>query len=145
MKDLELLLRRWQAEKSLVRPPEQAHDVVAAFGAVGYSATTDVIALYGCCGGMDQMDNQCWRLWPLQEVIEENAEAPGIGALFGDYLINSWAYRLRPVSREVSAVFIDHFNGEELVEVAPSLAVFVSRLLRDPLEMLELRTPDRLK
>lgn len=143
MKDLELLVRRWEAEKSLVRPPEQAHDVVAAFGAVGYSATADVIGLYECCGGMDQMDNQYWRLWPLQEVIQENAEAPGVGALFGDYLISSWAYRLRPVSTEVSAVFVDHFNGEEPVEVAPSLAAFVSGLLRDPTEMLELRSTDR--
>lgn len=130
---------------SLVRPPEQAQDIVAAFTAAGASATADVVALYEYCGGMDQMDNQYWRLWPLQEVVEENAKAPGVGALFGDYLISSWGYRLRPVSTEVSAVFVDHFNGRELSEVAPSLAAFISGLLRDPLEMLELRSTDRLK
>lgn len=145
MKDLELLIQRWKAEKSLVRPSEQAKDVVAAFSAVGYSATADVIALYECCGGMDQMDNQYWRLWPLQEVIQENVKAPGGGALFGDYLISSWAFRLRPISTEVSAVFVDHFNGGELFEVAPSLAAFVSGLLRDPVDMLELRSTDQPK
>ncbi|ROZ61458.1 hypothetical protein [Ramlibacter sp. WS9] len=86
---------------------------------------------------MEQMDDTMWRLWPLDEVVRENAVVGEWGILFGDYLISSWCYRLRPVSADVSAVYLDYFNGAEPFEVAPTLEKFMETLWRNPDEVLE--------
>ena len=137
MNHLELLVQRWRSEQSLVLPPAPASDVISAFAAVGGKATADVIALYGHCGGMEQMDNSYWRLWPLAEVVRENSIDDEKGILFGDYLISSWCYRLRPRNGECSAVYLDYFSEEAPIQVAPSMKMFIERLWRNPDEVLE--------
>ncbi len=134
---LEQLVRRWKKQRSFVLPPAPSIDVVAAFQSAGQLASADVIALYGKCGGMEQMDNNYWRLWPLCKVATDNAVASEFGALFGDFLIESWCYRIRPLSAEVSVVYVDYFDGNEPKRVASSVEEFIASLWRDPQEVLE--------
>lgn len=143
MNQLEALIRRWDAEQSHILPPAQPEAVLLAFESAGQMATADVIYLYGRCGGMEQMDNNYWRLWPLSEIIQQNAERSKLGALFGDYLIDCWCYRLLPVNSEISAVYVDYFNGCDPVQVASSLEQFIDCLWRDPEELLERQLANR--
>jgi hypothetical protein len=113
--------------------------VRASFERLGVSATNDVVALYEVCGGMTDMDADYWRLWSLREVEEENSENLERGVLFGDYLINSWCYRLRKINDETSAVYVDYFDGTEPEIAAPSLFEFLSCLLKQPRCVLERR------
>ena len=137
MVDIELLVQRWSEQHSRVLPPASRSEVMAAFGSIGQSPTADVIRLYGHCGGMEVMDDALWRLWPLEEIVRENSEVGESGVLFGDYLICSWCYRLRPVTADVSAVYLDYFDGSEPVQVAPSLEKFFEALWCSPDDVLE--------
>ena len=131
------LVRRWDVEQSRILPPARSSEVLAAFESIGQKATADVVALYECCGGMEVMDNAYWRLWPLKEFIQENADVGEFGPKFGDYLIDSWGYRLRPLNEEVSAVYVDYFDGNDPAQVTSSLHEFLDGLWRDPFEILE--------
>lgn len=142
MTNLESLVQRWNTEGARVLPSASSSETLAAFRALGYAATTDVVALYEGCGGMEQMDDNYWRLWPLPEIMKENSESSGSGVLFGDYLIDSWRYILKPVNAEISAVYVDYYNGRDLVQVAPSVEEFLENLLLDPIELLERRLAD---
>ena len=142
MRNLDRLVQRWDAEGSRVVSPSSRAETLAAFRAIGHEATADVVALYERCGGMEEMDNNYWRLWPLPEIIKQNSEPSSLGVLFGDYLIDSWCYRLRPVNSEISAVYVDYFNGHSPVEVAPSVEAFLESLLADPEELLERQLAD---
>lgn len=137
MTHVEQLVRRWKKEKSGALAPAQPADVVAAFRNAGQLASVDIIALYGACGGIEQMDNNYWRLWPLGDVVAANTVASDFGASFGDFLMDSWCYRLRPLSSDVSAVYVDYFDGKEPKQVASSVAEFIESLWRDPEEILE--------
>jgi hypothetical protein len=120
-----------------IHPPERDTAVRDAFASVGSVATTDVVNLYGLIGGMDEMDNELWRLWPLAEVRAENKEPSPHGALFSDYLINSWCYRLQPMSPDISAVYVDRFDGKAPTLVASSLAQFFDAYLADARRVLD--------
>lgn len=120
----------------MVLDPARSVDVVNALRSTGQRATADVIALYGVCGGMGQMDNNLWCLWPLSEVAARNSGPNEFGALFGDYLINSWLYRLKPLSADASAVYVDYFDGNDPKQVAPSVERFIEDLWRDPQDVL---------
>lgn len=136
MQSLRTLLLRWQLEDVGPRPPESKEAVLTAFSAAGYTATSDIVHLYGEIGGMDVGDNQIWRLWPLSEVAAQQPTNKGV--LFADYMLSCWEYRLRPISEEESAVYVDYFDGTEPTLVATSLEEFFdryvenARLLLDP-------------
>jgi len=137
MIQVEDLVRRWDKEQCRALPPARAAEVVAAFDSVGCMATADVVELYGRCGGMEQMDDNYWRLWSLAEITRKNAEKAEFGALFGDYLIDSWCYRLKPVNPQLSAVYMDYYNGSRPFLVAASLGQFLESLWLDPRGILE--------
>jgi hypothetical protein len=86
---------------------------------------------------MEDMDNSYWRLWPLGEIVRENTEVSEFGVLFGDYLIDCWRYRLRPVTPKVSAVYVDYYNDKDPIQVASSVHEFLEGLWRDSSELLE--------
>ena len=46
--------------------------------------------------------------------------------LFSDYLLESWVYRVKPISKEVSAIYVDYFDGKASILVATSLEQFFS-------------------
>lgn len=101
-----------------------------------------MIALYTSLGGMQEMDKELWRLWPLAEIKSENATASSSGVLFSDYLINCWCYRLKANSNGTSAVLVDHFDGAEPVQVASSLEEFLSLYLIDAARLLDSAASD---
>ena len=119
-----------------IHPPERDIEVRDAFASIGSVATTDVVHLYGLIGGMDEMDNELWRLWPLAEVRAENKGPSPHGALFADYLLHCWCYRLQPMSPDISAVYVDHFDGKAPTLVASSLAQFFDAYLADARHLL---------
>lgn len=137
MNSIERLVRRWDSEQCRLLPPVRAEDIVAAFDALGSRATADVVELYEWCGGMEQMDNNYWRLWSLAEMTERNAERGEFGPIFADYLIDSWCYRLKPLNSSESAVYLDYYNGSTPFLLAASLKEFVERLWEDPPGILE--------
>ena len=64
-------------------------------------------------GGMEVPDDGMVRLWPLKEVTE-SADRSDFGLLFADYMIDSWCFRLKPVSSEASAVLRRPFHRRSL-------------------------------
>ncbi len=129
MNSLRTLLLRWSLEDVGPRPPESRASVEKTFAAVGYRATSDVVHLYGEIGGMDIGDNHLWRLWPLPEVAAQ--EPTDSGVQFADYMLSSWLYRLRPISAEESAVYVDFVDGTAPALVAASLEDFFSRYVKN--------------
>ena len=126
------LLSRLEAEAP-TRAPASEVAVRAAFEALGQSPTADVVALYGCLDGMDEMCNKGWRLWPLSE-IEIDRQSGLI--MFSDYLIWCWDFQqLQPISLSESRV-LSCVGGDTVVEVAPTLAAFLAGLNNDPDGML---------
>ena len=136
MMQIDALLQKWKEEGIELVRAEPAEVVRSAFASVGATPTDDVVALYERCGGMAEMDGNYWRLWSLKEITQENAASSETGILFGDYLINCWCYRLRPVTEEVSAVYVDHFDGNSAQLVAPSLENFLKMLVENPERVL---------
>lgn len=137
MSDIATLLDRWRQQRVVLLPPATAGTVRAAFDSLGATATTDVIALYGACGGMEQMDDEYWCLWSLEQLQKENSEPSESGVIFSDYLINSWCYRLKMVNGETSAVYVDYFDGRPPLLVAPSVSGFLAAYVVDPIGLLQ--------
>lgn len=137
MNSLRRLVDRWLQEVRHIHPPERETAVRDAFASIGSVATTDVVELYGLIGGMDDMDQHLWRLWPLAEVKAENSAPSKRGALFSDYLIWSWCYRLQPMSPDVSAVYVDHHGGQAPTLVAASLKEFFDAYRADARRLLD--------
>jgi hypothetical protein len=127
-------MRRWESEGVKVLPPELPNAVGAAFERLGAQATRDVIALFSILGGMVDMDDGYLRLWSLREMQEDdvNATHSEFGPVFADYLVSCWCYRLRPVTEETSAVYVDYFDRRQPKLVASSLAEFLATYERDP-------------
>jgi len=73
---------------------------------------------------MEDMDKECWRLWPLEEVRAESATHPHDRVLFSDYLMNCWCYRLKPNTDDTSSVLVDYFDGRQPTVVASTLGEF---------------------
>ena len=132
---LALLRSRWESEHVEPLPPEDPARVCAAFASLGAVATPDVIALYGVIGGMGQMDNAYWRLWPLDEVMGQ--EPSGHGVVFSDYCISCWEYRLKAVGLGHSAVYVDYFGGTAPQMVAESLESFLEQYAMDARRLLD--------
>jgi len=106
------------------------------FARLNAIATPDVAYLYEQLGGMENMTNAYWRHWPMEEILLANKQPSAFGVLFADYLISSWAYRLKAVSDSTSAVYVDHFDGHEPTLVAGSLEQFFDNYLRSAGEWL---------
>jgi hypothetical protein len=125
MRILSKLQSHWESQNVDPLPFENAAAIKKAFKDIGLTATTDVIALYGAIGGMGMMDNEYWRLWSLAEIGEQTASP--YGAVFSDYCISCWEYRLKAVSEDISAVYIDRYDSSPPVLVAPSLESFLEQ------------------
>ena len=125
MRVLRKLQSRWNSEGVEPLPAENPVAVREAFNAVELQATADVIALYSAIGGMRMMDNEYWRLWSLAELREQAKSIHGV--VFSDYCISCWEYRLKPISQDISAVYIDRYDGSPPVLVARSLESFLEQ------------------
>lgn len=96
MNSLEALVERWKSEEVDALPPASEEQVHLTFSKLGLRPTDDIVRLYGAIGGMEMMDNEYWRLWPLSEIEDRSSEISEYGALFSDYCLDCWAYRLKP-------------------------------------------------
>lgn len=131
MEALDLLVKRWQSEDLNLLPPYGEAVVRATFLAAGMEPAKDLVELYCATGGMEVADRYLWRLWPLSEVDERNDAVNDFGILFSDYLLDSWAYRVRSNDETTSAVYIDYYDGRQPILVAATLARFFERYLED--------------
>jgi hypothetical protein len=102
MKSLDQLINRWKDERLALLPAASELVIRETFGSLGYSATTDVLALYTAVGGMDEMDKVSWRLWPLTEIKNENATSSSGGVLFSDFAADCWRFRLKANSKQLA-------------------------------------------
>ena len=132
MKEFHQLIAKWRSEAVQEVPPESAANVQSAFQSLGYAASSDLIELYAQIGGMQMMDNNYFRLWPLAEIRKENTSPSLQGVLFADYLLDSWRYRVRPVSESESAVYVDFCDGKLPQPVETNLNDFLRCCLSDP-------------
>ena len=132
MTALQTMLKRWALEDVGVLPGVEASSVRSTFSSLGATATEDVIELYAAIGGMEKMDGEYWRHWPLSEILSENTSSSPYGILFADYLISSWCYRLKATSNDSSRVYIDFFDGNAPTLVADSLREFFNLYVQDP-------------
>lgn len=137
---LTVLQPHWESEKVQPYPPEGPARVTEAFASLGAVATPDVIALYGALGGMDEMDSEYWRLWPLDEVRAQEPSEHGV--VFSDYCISCWEYRLKAVGPSHSAVYVDYFDGTAPQMVAESLESFLEQYAVDARRLLDATSLD---
>ena len=137
MRSVSIVVGRWHEEGLVLLPPETEAAVRAAFAKVGTVATSDVISMYAVLGGMEQMDREYWRLWPLTELVSENSDQSQQGVLFSDYLANCWSYRLVPNPNDTSSVFVDYFDAKKPIQVASSIDEFFRKYAIDPFSLLE--------
>lgn len=81
----------WRAEGVEVLPPPDVPEVRELLAATQRQITPDVFEVYCTIGGMaaGQMDNACFAMWPLQDVVHRNSEHASPSLFFGDYLIDS--------------------------------------------------------
>ena len=118
--------------------PLNREGVIAALNKTGQKYSSDVVELYCATGGMAdfEMDSRYWSLWPLSEVISENAGHGRNELLFADFLIFSHCYSFKFESETRSSVWVD---DAELVKTADSVGEFFEKLLNDPgsLRMLD--------
>jgi len=118
MNIFEVARDKWLKEGVVLLPPEARASVISCFEKIGVQPSEDIISLYSVIGGMEDMDDELFRLWPLDEIIKENLDPESedaiktYGVLFGDYLINSCCYRIKPKPNHESAVYIDYFTNE---------------------------------
>jgi hypothetical protein len=116
---LELLIRKWRTADIGVLPPYGEAIIRSTFLEAGIEPSKDLITLYSAIGGMESDDGNLWRLWSLSEIDGRKAETNEFGVLFSDYLLESWVYRVKPTSTQVSAVYVDYFDGRASILVAP--------------------------
>ncbi|NHZ90279.1 hypothetical protein F2P45_14820 [Massilia sp. CCM 8733] len=125
MDSIDLLKTRWEAQGIALLPGESALKVHMAFASAGATPAADVLALYRKLGGMDDMDNAFFRLWPLDEVIKQNVKRSAAGVQFSDYMISCWNFTVKAVDDTRSEVYIDYCDdAQEPLLVAGSLAEF---------------------
>ena len=130
------LVAKWLNEAVQELPPENTEDVMTAFQSVGQAVSADVIALHSQIGGMQMMDENYFRLWPLSEIRDLNISPSPHGVLFADYLIDSWQYRIKPISASESMVYVDHCDGKVPQPVGENLQDFLWCCLSDPNSVL---------
>jgi hypothetical protein len=123
---LELLIRKWRTADIGVLAPYGEAVIHSTFLEAGIDPPKDLIMLYSAIGGMESDDGNLWRLWSLSEIDARKAETNEFGVLFSDYLLESWVYRVKPISSQVSAVYVDYFDGRASILVAQSLEQFFS-------------------
>jgi hypothetical protein len=136
VKSLEVLIKGWQLEGVRLLPPYGESIERSTFLEAGIEPPKDLTRLYGAIGGMEVHDNKLWRLWPLSEVAERKAQASDFGVLFSDYLLDSWAYRIRPNDKDTSAVYVDYFNGRAPSLVATTLDEFFEKYVQNADQLL---------
>jgi hypothetical protein len=140
MQILAKLVSHWQSEGLTLFAPEAADRVREVFAGVGWNATSDVLLLYASLGGMEEMDKEYWRMWPLQDIESENSEPSRSGVLFSDYLMGCWCYRLRPNADDTSAVLVDYFDEKEPTIVANTLEQFLEAYAVNATLLLDARS-----
>ena len=134
------LIEMWRGESNTALEPALSRDELQRlFGAFGFRPTKDVVELYSLVGGMTTgcPDNRMFELWCPERIKTENA-VPKRGFLwFGDWLISSHLYALKPIDEFHSAVYIDYQCNEKTPPefLAESLYEFAERLICDPTSM----------
>jgi len=136
VKSLEILVEHWSHQDLAALPPYGESVVRSTFLELGIEPPRDLVQLYGAIGGMEIPDKHLWRLWPLSEVLKRQGEANEYGVLFSDYLLDSWAYRAKPIDKVRTAVFLDHFDDRQPWLVAETLEEFFDKYLHDADELL---------
>ena len=134
-------MQRWILEGVRLLPPETDEDIREAFYKLGVSVQSDLVHLYSTIGGMSEMDNQYWRLWPLTEILEWNGKSSEIlvqhGLVFADFLLDSHHFRVKSNGND-SSVYIDGYNDKPPRLVARSLVEFFDAYVTDPDKVLDI-------
>ncbi len=133
---LQALLAKWKQQKIGLDPAVSARRVREAFTAAGGQATGDLVRLYGSVGGMDDCDEDGWTLQAPEVVARSDPGGNHFGTVFSDYLHSSWFFRAKPVSKDVSEVYIDLGGHRDPTRVATSLEAFLEALASDPMSVL---------
>ena len=137
MRSVDIMAERWRKEGLVLLPAESESAVRESFAKVESIATLDVISMYAVLGGMEEMDREYWRLWPLSELVTQNSEKSQHGILFSDYLADCWSYRLVPNADDTSSVYVDYFDSKRPILVAGSIDEFFRTYALDPFRLLE--------
>ena len=130
--NLARLIKRWRSEGIELDPGQDAQRIREVLASLGFDVGSDVVNLYQAIGGMQEMDKEYWRLWSLDEILEANRDASNSGVLFADYCLDCYQYRLRPVDKHQSEVWVEGFDDGPPVRIARSLAEFFGTYVRDP-------------
>jgi hypothetical protein len=119
------LIERWQACGIDVLKPELEASVRVVLGGQAGRVTSDVINLYGLLGGMSECDDELWEMWSLNKISEMRSNFLQIeGTVFSDYSLDAWHYLFRPVTEDVSEVWMYGFDLGPPVRIANTVEAF---------------------
>lgn len=126
MSAIEVAIEKWRREGIELLPANEPAVVIAKLGRLNRPFARDLVELYTETGGMNDYveDANCLSFWSINRVLAENARYKRPHILFADFLISSHCYCVRYKNGEQSSVAIEHFNGEEPIQVAASLEEF---------------------
>lgn len=139
MEIFEKFKNQWIKEKLDVHSGQDEKSIVACFKKFGVTPRNELLTLYSMLDGKDCMDEEHFRLWSLEEIVQENSSERELertlkyGVLFGDYCLNCWCYRIN----KHGEVLIDYFTeNEEPILRSGSLLQFFQLMKKDPDEAL---------
>jgi hypothetical protein len=132
MDALNRVLENWRKEDIRLLPPYKETEIVSAFAKMNQKLSADVIHLYRTTGGMEdgEIDSNCFTLWSLEKVVEENNAFGSPQLAFADFLIESHLYYFEYENENRSRVFND-WKAKELEKIADSVNEFFEIYLRD--------------
>ncbi len=112
---------------------EPAH-VTARLLAAGRGTSTDVLAMFAFCNGMEggASDERVFALWPLDRCIAGCTTYDEPDLPFADFLISSAEYSFRRESEDRSSVWIRYGGTGEPRRVASSVAEFFHFFVTEP-------------
>ena len=134
LKVIDELHARWKSESIEILAPSDRAVVIASLSQTSRRFSADVVDLYCVTGGMAhcKMDNRCFSLWPVDDVVLENQNNRGSDIYFSDFLIHSHYYAFRYENETESSVWIDYLDGEHRDQFATSVVGFFEILLHNP-------------
>jgi len=130
--NLSRLIKRWKSEGIELDPRQEAQRIREVFASLGFEVASDAVHLYQAIGGMQEMDNEYWRLWSLAEILDANREGTLSGVPFADSCLDCYRFVLRTVDEQQSEVWIEGFDFGPPVRIAKSLAEFFGNYVTDP-------------
>ena len=132
---IEAIVASWRWRNVPLKTGLAAVTIRSAFATIGRMASSDVVAIYSQCNGMEPgaEDNHLFSLWSVEESVKEAARYDPEFIPFGDFLLCSHEYCFHYETPDRSSVYVSGRSSTLAMEqVGSSVEEFFSLLANDP-------------